>query len=594
MAINGDFFTLHGLATIAQEGQEELLQLTRSESDLQFRQKLIQDLLNKLDHLIGLFKAAEASMLAKLNAKNLNDLENRMKKFYSDTGYSQFVDIDPAKILKANFEAATNEQKAALREEYIQILENLLTEAQLSERIVEDTAFNEGARKAVLTKVSELLRLYGFDSGNRATGKGGLTISSKIIKWDDKGNLSFFPELASSIVINRLEEMKRLARDTAVNRSKKQFTPTQIAQLERVTHIDKGRKRVSANEASINLGLKIGEITGGLKETDARSMNKTELQENNELIIQAILQQINPKYRDTARRIMTTMLYGSGGKDTMFYVGSSAAQLKGILGEIGTMHAVCDLLGLKEPSDDIIKWVASETSNGKQLSVDIVLKHFANIRIENKDIEADLGIQVKNVENDKVHFVDASMESIMKKLEIDTQHLENVFFSDDFNVGYEYNLETKQFVPMFSWQARLENAQEFLVIESMIDYTVRDIYNFLSLYSAEFLYMGLGDEFINSLATLSEELSGLSGNVLYIVRDRPFFASNMLIKIRQSVQNSVNQIDTGPLKIQAYISKLDDDKGNFNIISYLNSKGTENAQHIHEHTVKLKSSFLFK
>lgn len=596
MAVNGNFFTLNGIATIAQEGQAELLHLVQSESTIQFRQKLIQDVLNKLDYLIGLFKNAEAAMLAELNVSSLDELENRLKNFYKDSGYTQFVNVDTAKILKANFGAATDKQKAAQREEYIQILENLFTEAlqDISNEIVGDPAFNEGARKAVLTRVSQLLKLYGFDGhlASTGSGKGGLTISSKIMKWDDKGDLNFFPELASSIVIARIEKMKRRAAGLASNRNRNmRYTKEQQEQLQRITNITKGKRKVTQNSASINIGMTIGNITGGMKETEAALLDKQELTRNNELIREAIVGQLSSKYQDTARKIINKML---GQKDTMFYVGTSAAQLKGILGEIGAMHAVANLLGLSEPSDEIIQWVATNTSGGKQLSIDIVLQHFANIKIKNKDIEASLGIQVKNVESNSISFVDASMDLIMSKLNINTKHLEDVFFSDDFNVGYEYNLETQQFVPMFSWKTRLTDAESFLIIESMIDEVVADIYNYLNLYAAEFLYMGLGDEFISTLATLSNELSDLSGNVLYIVRDKPFFASNMLIRIRQSVQHSVDQINSGPLKIQAYVDKLDDDNGEFNIISYLNRKGTNNAQHIHEHNVKLKSSYLFK
>ncbi len=593
MAINGNFFTLNGIATIAQEGQDELLHLTQSESTIQFRQKLIQEILNKLDHLIGLFKSAEAAMLAELHAKNLEDLENRLKNFYIDSGYSQFVDIDMAKILKANFEATTDKQKAEQREQNIQILENLLNEAlkDLDDDLVGDPAFNEGARKAVLTRVSELLRLYGFSASNSRTGKGGLTISSKIIKWDENGNLDFFPELATSMVRARVNEMKRQLNIINVGRNKSKFNKTQQQQLRRILKVNPKKKRVTKDSASVNLGIIIGNVTQGLKETDAASMDKHELNRNNEIICQAIVQQLPTKYQETARKIINKML---AQKDTMFYVGSSAAQLKGILGEIGAMHAISNLLGLEEPSEEIIQWVATNTTKGKQLSIDIVLKHFTNIKLKNKDIEADLGVQIKNIEDDRVSFADASMDLIMSKLNINTKHLEDVFFSDDFNVGYEYNLETQQYVPMFSWKARLTNAEDFLTLESTIDEVVADIYSYLNLYAAEFLYMGLGDEFVNALATLSNELSNLSGNVLYIVRDRPFFASNMLIQIRQTVQNSINQINSGPLKIQAYIDKIDKDDGEFNIISYFNRKGTNNAQHIHEHNVKLKSSFLFK
>jgi hypothetical protein len=270
----------------------------------------------------------------------------------------------------------------------------------------------------------------------------------------------------------------------------------------------------------------------------------------------------------------------------MFYSGDFS-QLRGLLGEIAAIHAVAHLLG--KPVDmGLVQWVATEKHGGKQLSIDAILKNLANVNTVHID-EPNFGLQMKNVQDNKVTFVDASFESIMNKLGINALNIENVLYSDNFNIGYEYNLETQQYVPMFSWKNRLERSEDFLQVEAQIDNIVADIQLFFQQYAADFLYMGFSDAFVSSLATLSTQLGfQTSGNVLYIVRERPFFASEMLIKIRAALQNAKDQVVNNPFTIEAYINKLDSDSSSFNIISHLNGEGT-----IAKHVLKMKSNYLF-
>lgn len=588
MALNGDFLTLEGVFQIAEEGQEEVYNLMGSKSQLEFRKKILEDTLNKLNRLIELFQAAEAQVLSQLNAKNLLDLENRFKKFYSESGYSQFTNIDIAKTIKAEFEAATDESKADLREKYITILNNLVIEA--ANTVPKDKRFQENAQAAIITEVGRLLKKFGFDRGMKTTGsgRGGITVTSKIIKWDENGNLSFFPELATSIITARLDNMMIKASNEAALKAKGNYSPADLEQLKRLTDMST-KSQVGKTNASVNIGFTIGKLTGGATQTDAKLWDKNTLTLKNNQIRYAIVLQMPTQYRMTADRIIQQML---NQNEYMFYIGKSAEQLKGVLGEVAAMHAIADLLGMDKPNDEIINWVATNLKGGKQLSIDIILKNFTTVKFENTDIDSKFGIQIKNVESNRVNFVDASMDTIMNKLGLEPQHLEDVFFSDDFNIGYEYDLTSQKYVPMFSWKNRLYNYVGFLQAENMIDEAVEDIRSFLKLYSAEFVYMGFDDSFIDSLATLSNELESIGGNILYIVRDTPFFASEMLIQIRDALAQTMSQAAAGPLKIENYIAKLDsDNKQAVNIINYKNSHNT--VEDLKKHKVKLTSSYLF-
>lgn len=594
MAISGDFFTLSGVKDIANKGQTELHNLLGVSSEAEYYEKLIMQILNRLDYLIGIFKRGEQGVLSELNASSLSDLEQRFKKFYLESGHAQFVNVNLSKIIKAEYESAIGAEKAQLRETYTNILYNLMIEAckELQYDITKTSEFNDGMKKAALAKVGELLKKYGFDSNLRSTGKGGITLTSKIIQWDTNSNLSFFPELASSMTIARLEVLRRRAAELTLGETNN-FSKVEQKQLQNIAEAKVFKKTSSDTGASVNIGFIIGEITQGKTPTEAKAWTGSLLAQKNTDIKRAILREINSEYRRTAEKIIDKMV-GDYSTSTMFFSGNSAEQLKGTLGEISAMHAITHLLGFTEPTDDIINWVATNKTKGKQLSIDIILKNFKNIKCVNRGEIPDFGIQVKDVENNRVEFVDASFDYIMEKLKIETTSVESVFFSDDFNIPYEFNLETQKYVHMFDWKNRLENAQDFLEIEAQIDNTVAEFKSFLTLHAADFLYMGLGDEFISSLATLSTELNTLSGNILYIVRDTPFFASEMLIKIRASIQQSINNIKN-PFKIESYLDDLDSEAGSLNIISYLNAKGTNNPnlKNIHEYGVKLKSSYLF-
>ena len=588
MAINGDFLTLDGVWDILDYGQQEIYNLMNTTSQLQFRKKTLAETLNKLDHLIGLFKVAEKGALTQLHAQNLEELEQRFKDFYAQSGYSQFINIDLAKIIKAEFETATGAGRSELREKYIVILNNLVVEA--CNTIGQNPAFIQGSEKAVLTEVSRLLKKYGFDSGNVATGqgKGGLTVSSKIIHWDQQGNLSFFPELATSIVSARLNTMMTKAADKAALATNRHYSKEEKDQLKRLTSMST-KNSIQQLTASTNIGFQIGKITEGATETQAKTWDKNTLISKNNNIRYAIVLQLPPAYRKTANKIIKAML---DKNEYMFFVGVSAEQLRGVLGEIASMHAVAHFLGLTEPDDEIIEWVATERKKGKQLSVDIVLKKFTNIKFDHQDIEGDFGIQVKNVEDNRIDFVDTSMETILDKLGIKSQYIEDIVFSKDFNIEYEYNLVTSKYVPMFSWAARLYGWQSFLIVENKIDQAVEDLRIFLQQYSAEFMYMGFGDGFVNSLATLSNQLNKLSGNIIYIIRDVPYFASEMLIKIRKALQYSMDETISNPLRINTYISKLESDqKQDVNIINFKNSGN--DVEELRRHNVKVKSSVLF-
>ena len=592
-----NYFTLEGVKSIAEKGEQELHNLMGATSEADYYEKLIQEVLNKLDHLIGILKKGEREVLDALGAKDLSDLEKRFQDFYINSGYSQFVNINLSKIVKTKYEEATNAQKAKLYETYRNILYNLLDEAckSIGEDISSSKQFTDETRKAALTKMAELLRKYGFD-GSSGTGKGGLTYTSKIVQWDSKdGDLSFFPELASSITIRRLEVLRRQAAELALKENH-MYSNEEKEQLIHIAETKVFKSSASDTQASVNIGFIIGNITEGKTPTEAKALSGPILKQKNEEIRDAIVHEINPQYQKTAKKIIDKMLNTGGDSidtSTMFFSGASAEQLKGTLGEIGAMHAITNLLGYKEPTDEIIQWVATNKTQGKQLSIDIILKNFKNIKCVDRGEVPDFGVQIKDVENNRVDFVDASFDYIMEKLKINTTYIENTFFSDDFNIPYEYNLETQRYVPMFEWKNRLANAEDFLAMEAQIDTTVQEFKSYLMLHAADFLYMGLGDEFVSSLATLNSELNTLSGNILYIVRDTPFFASEMLIKIRASIQKSITNVKN-PFKIESYIGDLDSEAGSLNIISYLNAQNTgKKVKEIHEYKVKLTSSYLF-
>ncbi len=582
-----DFFTISGLQDIVVNGQNELYGLMGVKSDIEYRKKILEEALNKLDYLIGVFKKAESGVLSALNAKDLSDLENKFNNFYTQSGYGKFVSTNFMKIMKGNFLAASDQEALKERERYIQILNNLLGEALRKEGLTE-LPKDKRMQDAVLQIVANLIQQYGFVKGMGGSGKGGITWKkSSGIRFNNLKNgqvgLSFIPELMTTIVKSRMDNMitqaTHGATSTKKNHRNKNFD---IDQFKRITSLQVDSK-TSFTSAEVNIGFRIGQLAGNTTETDAKAWDSDTLISTNNNIKYAILKELDPAYQSTGLIIINNML---NQNPYMFYSGDFS-QLRGLLGEIAAIHAVADLTG--KPIDmGLVQWVATEKHKGKQLSIDGVLRNFTNIMPIHID-EPDFGLQMKNVQGNTVDFVDASFESVMDKLGINTPNIENVLYSDNFNVGYEYNLETQQYVPMFSWYNRLERSVEFLQVEKQIDVLVADIESFFQQYAADFLYMGFGDKFISSLATLSAQLNfHTGGNVLYIVREQPYFASEMLIKIREALGSAKEKIVSNPFKISAYINKLEGEESKFNIIEHLNENGT-----IGKHALQIKTSYLF-
>lgn len=251
------------------------------------------------------------------------------------------------------------------------------------------------------------------------------------------------------------------------------------------------------------------------------------------------------------------MLYMADKDPMLFVVGNAGTKIIGILGEILAAIAIKKLLNNQVDSSVIIDWVANTRNQGKELSVDLVLKEVMGIdsgiqvKGSSKGAKEDLNISFGqgnfldtidkngNILNPNI-FTKMGIDEIIGRLQnqdsnISMLSIQEPLESHAFNVPYaNAGLNRVQRVPIdFVYEddpVAQANFRSFIgIYEKMAD-IANKIYLFFDIFMPDFLYMSKGADAENLLATLASQLqqTNTRGNIVYFFGSDVQFADDML------------------------------------------------------------------
>lgn len=240
---------------------------------------------------------------------------------------------------------------------------------------------------------------------------------------------------------------------------------------------------------------------------------------------------------------------------TAIFVGANTNAIIGLSGEIQALCYLATLLGDRfELSPQALNWTATksdekEFGSGKQYHADVTLKEF--------------GIQVKNSIKDiidKVSFVNSTLDTFLYKLveeriisEEGYEELMSLAEARFFNIPYVYSIfeDDDEHHVLAVGETDVNPAFQETRAKIMILYQTFEI--ILQWLVGRLLYIGVGN-------AAKDEI----GNVLFFVKGEPIFASEILMDIKESIDEEIQNF-------QAQIQY----RSSFTIIDLLNAKGLE-------------------
>ena len=636
MAVSGDFFTIPGVRSIKESAQEDLKTIMSFQSlNLEnLIQKVIEDINNKIEQL----KTQERQFLDMFDCKDVQTFKNRVANYYNYTTIGNFTGKNLKKIV-ADFKAI-HDEKTKLRQDYIErIVYNLLNNPQYSKNFSNDllNAFKndqvtEACAEEMVQMVVNVLSGAGLGKGGYLKVSPGKSFGGVGKTSDGHHVFEVAAHLTTSTFNKHLTDLYSIMKSGKVNKAlveqqlKNNIYYRNLSAEEQQLYLNgyiqtikqraqdllrpipvktqiSGARMTQTFSYKINSAIEMATGGRGIGTGKAVDIDSSLLKKANQEIQRAVVDELmssvpdrDPMIKQFIEDRVSSMLT----KDpTMFFVGHSSTMLEGILGEISAICALTMLLG-DNYRPRVIRWIGSQTGkSGKKPSVDIAIREIGGIQF---------GIQIKNTTDElqddflhKIGFVDASIDLIFKKLNINPVNFENIFFADNFNVPYK--IQGKEYVEK-SGNTSFEHGGHFkagtyydyLKEDAAIDEVVADIYSYLMLFSSDFLYIGMDQGFESKLATLDTSILNAGGNYVYIVGSRVFFASEMLDQLQKDLQllqdlRKINEMTD--LKLSAFIEKQKGDSEDaYNIVNILNG-GEKSKGNVSSHTVKMRSSWYF-
>lgn len=320
---------------------------------------------------------------------------------------------------------------------------------------------------------------------------------------------------------------------------------------ERIT----GGVQVNKNNLSVVTDLDWYSITKGLTGSEAEKRLSPE----------AINRKINA-FKDAFKKMVgdipnidEILDYVFKKDPTIIFVGDNENAIIGLMGEIQALCYLSCLLGDEfKLSPQIIDWTATKTDKGigKQYHADITLKEF--------------GIQVKNSIKDvidTVDFTNSTLDTFLWHLKeesvIDYEMYEDLMSLSEayfFNVPYQpYVIDLTEFGDNSRILAvgEVDSNPDFDETRHKIIMLYQTFERILRLLVGQLLYIGVGDASKNEI-----------GNVLFFVKGRALFASQILLDIYKTINEEISNFNMS-LKYDS----------SFTIIDLLNEQGFEAYNH---------------
>ena len=600
MAVTGDFFTLDGVSEIAEEGRKSFnLLLGMQELDLD---NLVQSTIDHLQQKIDEMEGLEEDFKKSFNCGSLEEFAQRVEAYYhKDNNLSVFTGGRLKQIVN-DFKTQLDEQSAELQQHVIDLFKAFLTQ-YVQTNFANDILNGKELSEAMITPIlEEFIKMLS----NVHIGSGQLRLDvqkARFISSPKKGKASL------QMIANRGTDAFKVYVEEAYKQATSQSGITYNGQKIQIN----SKTKVSTDEVNMSFGINFANI---IRSSGVKMLTKTEIEKRlkegtlteeqidikNAQIIQLICNELGVEgfYKEYVIKRLEYMLSTNGGR-YMFFVGNSFTNLEGILGEINAVVAITHLLGSKY-TEAALKWIGSQTNQaGKQPSIDVVVDNLVG-GVE----KAKFGFQIKNTMDELlpdithyINFANKDLSTILEHAGISSDAIENVYFSDTFNVPYKREgkwYEEVGYNTPFSHNDPITKAlfDEYVRIDMLIDSIVDDINTYLARFAADFIYMQQDTDFKHVLATLDTTLTGTktTGNFCYIVGSQTFFANRMLQGLQkqlEALQSLKAQSQKADLQFQTYFYNNTSEKSTkLNIVTAMN-KGA----HLSDYTLKMRSSWGF-
>lgn len=339
--------------------------------------------------------------------------------------------------------------------------------------------------------------------------------------------------------------------------------------------LDKANTKVKSNGniISASAGATWAKTVSQLTPEQIKNLSSAELKKINNHIIDSIINGMGlSKYKNLAKRVIQTEMLTK--EPLMFFKSKgNANDITGLIGEICAMILFFDLTHTY-PS---ISWAATHRDiSGNQDSADII-------------INEGLGIQVKNTTQDlnalegiKVSFKNVNLSTLGKDLGFEDNIIENLYDTKTYNISYGWKHEKGGSKRVTSFTKGSNS--NFDSVEADIENLINQFETVMSSYAADLMYMAPS-------GTSVPLLSGDVGNVLYMVALKPYYATEIL-------QDIINTLDNARESRSLLFTAYRKDGAGRNITADLpgiyKETGAGEPTQFGKGSMKLKTSFLFK
>lgn len=515
---------------------------------------LVQSCINRLNAFLAIAEKEQKNIWSKFQVHSDEELQMLFQNFYQKSGLTAWTGIN----LEQNFLQAYRIMVDKNLREMQQYIDTVLLPAIIQEVTTEELEVTEQTVGDLLNK--NLKDLYiQFDLGS---GKVTRTRSLKPV------NISDATTKGIKILADKLTRVQRKRINELKNYAKTHGNPKVV-----------GKTVINGNNVIMSIQSDWYEFTKhGMTASEAKKLSPAERTNINNSIIDSITQYLDGKYQSIARTYIKTQVLSKD--DTAFFVGSNTNKITGILGEIGAIIAIGELL----PGVDISKimnWTANHRVGGKELSIDIVLKDLANVQVKNSN-------QDLNIPEIRIDFASMQTGTMLQRLQTaypqyNFEDLENIFVSESFNIPAkkkgnkwtEVSINTEYKRGSFAaWETFKDGYNKMQDI-------ISDVKTLLTAFAPDFLYLSGGPEFTSQLAILDQSLSTsttqITGNNLYIIRNTPYTSYSILTKIKNDLEQ-LEKIQQEALHFQLHSSLGTVGKGenkvSYNYVWYRNNNKT--------------------
>lgn len=561
--------TVEGMRQAAMTGKEIIQKLMQELTKATGTSDMVDACIQRLQNYIDAVSAQERILLNKFGVKDEAELQEAFRNFYNQSGLIKFTGNDLNRFILEDYRLGADKELKLIND-----FLNRRVKPEM-EKIIKDIAEPdlEKYAKTVFNDVLNGMVVNITERGGDVSFKGTVSSGKPVI-----ANNKDFSLLASKLtdaqrarIIKIIQEEERLANSTV-----------------------SAEASTKGNIISTTIHIDWYSITEGrTAKWASKNLTSAQIQEKNMKIKQFILQHINGNYQSIVSNYIDMML-GPKLDNTMFFVGQNLNDITGILGEISAVVAVASLLkGVNK--NEILQWVASNKVNGKQLSIDIILKGIGGIQVKNTSRDID---RIPEID---IHFAEGDASDILGKLEQYTGYqmtdLETIFESESFNVPA--TLQGGKFVEtslgaVFYHGYDPKDWDDFVEAYWLMDDVIQQVHQFMTAFAPDFLYMSGGWKFQNQLATLYQTLDvfGTGGNIMYIVAGRPQLMSTSLKIIQDDLRKLLYlQNKNTNFTLSTALTYLEGDKHvSYNFVDYKNQQDgvLKNA------SARLRSSMTFK